>query len=174
MKIFIALGRIIDKTNTWIAKAMAFLILPILALTLYGVIMRYVLHQPTVWGWQVLLLLFIPVATVSGGYVLSVNSHIRLDLLYGRWSDRGKAISDVATFVVFLFFTTMLAIATIKMAWDSAAIKETYGNYPFHGPIYPKKIALAIGVVLLLVQGIVNFVRNIHIIREGKKASREH
>lgn len=155
---------VVDNISTWVGRIMAVLIFPLAGVTLYGVIMRYLVHDPIVWGGQVLLLLLIPVLLLSGGYVLLVKGHVRLDALYGRWSPRGQAIADVATFIMFLLFTTMLAWATIEMAWESVKTMET-SWYIFKGPVYPKKIALALAVVLLLLQGTVQFVRNIRLIK---------
>lgn len=143
---------------------MAILIFPLAGITLYGVIMRYLVHDPITWGGQVLLLLFIPVALLAGGYVLLVKGHVRLDLLYSRWSPRGQAISEIATFVVFLLFTVTLAWASIEMAWESVKIREV-SWYIFKAPIYPKKIAFALAVLLLLLQGVAQFVRNIRLIK---------
>jgi len=155
---------VVDNISTWVGRIMAVLIFLIAGVTLYGVIMRYLVRDPIVWGSQVLLLLFIPVALLAGGYVLLVKGHVRLDVLYSRWSPRGQAISDAATFIVFLLFTTMLAWAAIEMAWESVKIREV-SWYIFKGPIYPKKIALALAVVLLLLQGMAQFVRNIRLIK---------
>lgn len=159
--------RVVDNINTWVGRTMAILIVPLAGITLYGVVMRYLVRDPIVWGGQVLLLLLIPVLLLSGGYVLLVRGHVRLDALYSRWSPRGQAIADAATFIVFLLFTTTLAWVTIEMAWESVKIREA-SWYIFKAPIYPKKIALALAVVLLLLQGVAQFVRNIRLIK-GKE-----
>jgi TRAP-type mannitol/chloroaromatic compound transport system permease small subunit len=159
-----ALLHVVDNINTWVGKAMAALILALLGVTLYGVIMRYLVHRPTVWGAEVLLLLFVPVAVLAGGYVLAQNEHIRIDVLYSRWSPRGKAIADVATFVVFLLVFTVLGWVTIEMAWRSVTTMEVAPSI-FRGPVYPKKIALALGVILFLLGGVAQFIRNIRFIR---------
>lgn len=156
--------QVIDNISIWVGKIMAILIFPLAGITLYGVIMRYLVHDPITWGGQVLLLLFIPVALLAGGYVLLVKGHVRLDLLYSRWSPRGQAISEIATFVVFLLFTVTLAWASIEMAWESVKIREV-SWYIFKAPIYPKKIAFALAVLLLLLQGVAQFVRNIRLIK---------
>ena len=150
----------VDFINTWAYNIVAFLILFLLAITLYGVIMRYAFDMPPMWGSQVLLLLWYPVAALAGGYVLFQDEHIRIDLIYSRWSAKGKAIANIATFAFFLLFSLLLMWATIRMAWVSTAELETQFA-AFRGPIYPKKIVLALSVVLLLIQGVAQFVRNI-------------
>ena len=168
MKTIMALVRVIDKINTWIARAMATLIVPLLGLTMYEVIMRYVVHDPPLWGSQALLLIWFPVALLSGGYVLRIKGHVKLDLLYARWSPRGQAISDVATFAAFLLFTGVLAVVAIEAAWKSTAMRELHMYWAWHGPVYPKRIVIAVAAVLLLVQGMVEFFRNVRTIM-GRK-----
>lgn len=163
MKVLRAIGHWIDFINTWVTRIMAVLTIPLLLITFVGVIMRYVFHNPLVWVGQVLLLLFVPMLTLSGGYLIRTNQHIRIDILFGRFSSRGKAIADVASFIVFLLFALALSYGTIKMAWDSTIMLEKSWSV-FKGPIYPKKIAVALATVLLLLQGIVQFFRNIGII----------
>jgi len=168
MKTIMALVRVIDKINTWIARAMATLIVPLLGLTMYEVIMRYVVHDPPLWGSQALLLIWFPVALLSGGYVLRIKGHVKLDLLYARWSPRGQAISDMATFAAFLLFTGVLAVVAIEAAWKSTAMRELHMYWAWHGPVYPKRIVIAVAAVLLLVQGMAEFVRNVRTIM-GRK-----
>lgn len=176
MKIFKLIENIIEKTNHWVHVGLAVIVLFLMVVTLYSVIMRYVFNAPPQWTSQILMLLFIPVASMGGGYVYLKDAHVRLDLIYSCWSARGKAISDVITFLPFLLLTGVLAKVTIKMAINSVAIREAYAEFIFKGPVYPRKIALAIAVILLLLAGVVIFVRNVQTIIEKsrKKAKNEH
>lgn len=164
MKTLLTLAHAIDAINLWVARAMAVLIIPLLCLTIYGVIMRYVFNNPPLWGSQALLLVWVPVAVLPGGYVLGVKGHVKLDLVYSRWSPRGQAISDAVTFPAFLLFAGVLAATAIDAAWRSTMIRELHMYWAWHGPVYPKRIAIAVGAVLLLLQGIGMFVRNIRTI----------
>jgi len=154
MKMIVTLLDGIDRVNEWIGKIFAFLLFPLLAVSMYEVIARYVFNSPTIWAAQILSMLFVTLVVIGGGHVLRHDGHIRMDVFYGRWGRRGQAISDISTFVVFLLFTSLLAWQTIDMAWTSVSIKETSWA-AFKGPIYPKKIAIALGAILLLLQGIV-------------------
>lgn len=156
---------------------MAVLILPLAAITLYGVIMRYVFHSPLLWGSQVMVIMFIFTAALPGGHDLNINSHVKLDMLYSRWSRRGRAIIDVATFAPFLLFAIIICMTFTDMAWTSAMKLETYTGRSFEGPVYPSKIALAIGAILVLLQGIAGFGRNIGTImgkNKGEPDNDEH
>ena len=167
MKKIRALGHAIDNINTWLSKAIAFIVLPLVGISMYEVIARYAFNRPTMWSGQILSIIFVAVVVLGVGYVLLENGHVRMDVLYSRWSPRRQAIADVATFIVFLLFAATLAWQTVDMAWASVKIQEASWG-AFKGPIYPKKIALALAVVLLLLQGIVQFIRNIWFIKKGQ------
>ena len=161
MKIILALVHIIDKINRWVAVAMTALIIPLLVLTMYEVIMRYVVGKPPLWGSQGLLLLWFPVALLAGGDVLRIKGHVKLDLIYSLWSPRGQAISEVVTFAAFLLFAGVLSVVAIEAAWKSTAMRELHMYWAWHGPVYPKRIVIAVGAVLLFLQGLAEFVRNL-------------
>ncbi len=176
MKSILGLLKNIDRFNRWVGKCAAFLILPLLFVSMYEVIARYVFNSPTLWAGQVISILFVVLVVPGGGYVLLKGSHVRMDVLYAKWSPRRKAITDVATFVIFLCFGGMLLWKTTEMAWASVSMMESSWA-AFHGPIYPKKIALALGTFLLLMQGIAHFIRNIILIMghaPKSEASNEH
>lgn len=164
MKIIMALVHAVDSINTWVGKTIAFIVLPVVGVSMYEVIARYVFNQPTMWAAHILSILFVTMVVLGGGYVLLENGHVKMDVLYSRWSPRRQAITDVATFVVFLLFAAMLTWQTVEMAWASVKIQEASWA-AFKAPIYPKKIALALAVVLLLLQGVAQFVRNIRFIK---------
>jgi TRAP-type mannitol/chloroaromatic compound transport system permease small subunit len=168
-KILTFLGNGIEGTNRWVGRVVAFLILPLLVITLYGVVMRYVFKAPPDWGTQVLLLLFTPMAILPAGYVLSTDSHIKLDLLYVRFSPRGKAISDMVTYLGALFYAVILSIAMIKDSVASTLTGQSYVVESFKGPIYPKKIVFAVAFILLLLEIIVVFFRKARFVAKGTK-----
>ncbi|MBW1887035.1 MAG: TRAP transporter small permease subunit [Deltaproteobacteria bacterium] len=167
MKILRAVVDGIDWINEWIGRIFKFLLIPLLVVSMYEVIARYLFNSPTVWAAQILSLIFVALVVIGGGHVLRQDGHVRMDVFYGRLSPRGRAISDLCTFIVFLIFTTLLAWQTIDMAMESVKIREASWS-AFKGPIYPKKIALALGVCLLWLQGIVKLTKDIRTLKNKK------
>ena len=154
----------LDTVNRLVARIIAYLVLPMLFVSMYEVIARYVFNSPTLWGGQVVSLLFVALVVPGGGYLVLRDGHVRMDVLYSKWSPKRKAITDVVTFIIFFAFAFMLSWKAIEMAWSSVSMLEkSWGA--FKGPIYPKKIALALGAVLVLLQGTAQFIRNILLIK---------
>jgi TRAP-type mannitol/chloroaromatic compound transport system permease small subunit len=172
MKTILLILDIIDKVNSWVARIALYVIFPLVFVSMYEIIARYVFDRPTLWAGQIISILFMVMLVPAGGYVILNNGHVRMDVLYSQWDKRRKAIVDAATFVVFFCFAVMLSWKASEMAWISVSLNESSFTY-FHGPIYPKKIALAIGAFLLLSQGIAQFIRNILFIKESKQKGEE-
>ena len=168
MKKVVAFVHIVDHMNMWVAKVTAFLIIPIAIILLYGVILRYVFSRPVAWEGETAWLLFIGLSLLGGAYVLREGLHVRLDALYGRLSPRRKAIMDVATFVFFLLFIGTMTWLTINKAIWSLSIMEKSTHSSFHAPIYLARTCLALSSILLLLQGIVEFIDNIMSIKGHK------
>ena len=83
---------IVDNVNMWIAKSTAFLVIPLGAILLYGVIMRYVFNNPVLWEIDIAWLLFVGFSVLAGAYTLRQDYHVRLDVLYGRLSPNEKQL----------------------------------------------------------------------------------
>jgi TRAP-type mannitol/chloroaromatic compound transport system permease small subunit len=166
MKILRAVLGAVDWVNEWIGKIFKFLLIPLLIVSMYEVIARYLFNSPTVWAAQILSLLFVTMVAIGGGHVLRHDGHVRMDVFYGRMSSRGRAISDLWTVIVFMIFIAPLAWQTTDMALESIKIREASWS-AFKGPIYPKKIALAIGAILLLLQGLVKLYKDIQTLKNS-------
>ena len=96
----------------------------------------------------------------GGAYTLLCGEHISMDLFYSKWPPKTKAIVDSITFVFFvLFFSTLLYFVTTD-AINSISFRET-SNSTLAQPLYHWRASLVVGVLLLFLQGIAGFVKNI-------------
>lgn len=159
---------IIDKVNEWVGRIMSFGLIVMMLIMVFEVVRRYIFDNPTIWAWDVNGLLFSAVLVLGGGYVLLYRGHVRLDIIRERMSERGKLIADVATFPVFLMFLSVVVWQGWRMASSSLAMRQHTLGF-FQAPIYPTKIAFFVAGVLLLLQGIAIFTRNIISLRESNK-----
>ena len=158
MKKVIAFVHIVDYMNMWICKIISFLVIPTGGILLYGVILRYVFIQPVAWEGGVAWLIFVGFSLLAAAYVLRQDRHVRLDVLYGRFSPKRKAIMNAVTFIFFLLFVGTMTWLTIDKAWWSVSIVERSARGTFHTPIYVARTCLALGSILLLLQGVVEFI----------------
>lgn len=155
-----AFCRRIDSCNEWTGKIVCWLIIPLTFIVVYDVILRYVFNRPTVWAWDINIQLLGALVILGGGYVLLHNGHIGVDVLVVRLSPRKRAMVDLVTSLFFFFGVGVLLWKASLDAWSSLQIRELYTSF-FQPPIYPLKIVVVIGVLLLLLQGIAKFMRDL-------------
>jgi len=111
---------------------------------------------------------------MAGAYTLAKSGHVRGDVLYGFFQPRTQATIDLILYIVF-FIPGVFALtyAGYYFAVESLAIRETSNITAEGPPIYPFKMVLPLAGVILLAQGIVEIIRCVICIRQGRWPSRE-
>lgn len=150
----------IDSLNERVGKNSGWLIVPLILLVVYDVTLRYVFNRPTVWAWDINIQLLGALVILGGGYTLLHGGHIGVDVLVIRLSPRKRAIVDLITSVFFFFGVGVLMWKAVVDTLFSLQIRERYTSV-FAPPIYPFKILMVVGILLLLLQGLVKFIRDL-------------
>jgi TRAP-type mannitol/chloroaromatic compound transport system permease small subunit len=156
--------RYIDAMNKKLGVGIGYLIFVIIGILLAEAIRRYGFNAPTVWSIEMSQFLFGAYFILGGGYAILSGGMVRMDILYSRWSARKRAIIDAAMFIFFAIYVVVTLIASTNHAIDSTIMGQHSGS-PWRPPLYPIKITVAVGVFLLLLEGIACFIRDIATIR---------
>jgi len=161
-----AFSQRIDAINEWTGKIVGWLFIPFTLLVVSDVFTRYVLRNP--WYYIDVNIQIMGVIVVMGaGYCLLHNGHVSMDVLVIRFSPRKKAILNMVLFPVFFSVIGALLWKVGEGAWNSVRVLEDYTS-ALALPIYPFKIIMVVGIFLLLVQGIANFIRDFMIVTRSK------
>lgn len=152
----------VTRLNDVIGRLVAYLVLAMFVLILLEVFLRYLFNSPTVWTNEFTQLLFGVYAVLSGGYLLAHKGHVNVDLLYSALGSRAQAFIDIVTSVLFFVFTFALVYFAIDMATESFERQETSYS-AWNPPIWPVKACIAIGAILLMLQGVVKLLQDIAI-----------
>ena len=158
----------IDSISEWTGKIVSFLVIVIIGVTIWEVILRYVFNAPTIWAFDAAYLIFGAYGVLGGAYTLNLKGHVNVDILYGRFPLRVRAVFDLATSIFFFLFCGLLLWKGGEMAWSSLKIMER-GSSAWNPPVYPIKLTIPIGAFLLLLQGIAKFIRDLIIATTGKE-----
>lgn len=150
----------IDRLNEWVGKTSQWLIIPLTSIVTLDVILRYVFGRPTLWAWDINVMLLGALGVLSGGYILLHKGHVMVDVLVIRLSPRKRAIVELCTCPFFLLGVGMLLWQWVPEASQSLETREKYTSV-FMPPIYPLKIVIVLGIVILFLQGVVDIIRNI-------------
>src|SRR5215207_1630434 len=156
----------IDKISTFVGQAFSWLIVALTLMITWEVFSR--------WALDVMIILYGTLFMMAGAYTLAKSGHVRGDVLYGFFEPRTQATIDLILFVLF-FIPGVFALtyAGYFFAAESLAIRETSNITAEGPPIYPFKMILPLAGIFLLAQGIVEIIRCVICIREGRWPSRE-
>ena len=150
----------IDSLNRWAGRLAAWIV-PLLILELvYDTCARYMFNAPTEWSYDVSYMLYGAIFMLGAGYTLQKDKHVRIETFYEKASVRTRAIIDAAGYLLF-FFPVMIALVWYGtgFALKSWKMLEVSGDSMWQPPIYPFKTLLPVAALLLLLQGLAQFVR---------------
>jgi TRAP-type mannitol/chloroaromatic compound transport system permease small subunit len=133
----------------------------------YEVVARYVFNSPTNWVHESMFLMFGMQYMLSGAYAYREDQHVRVDVIYAKFSPRGKAIADIVTSLFFFIFVGTMFITGIRFAGDAINVREV--SFTEWGIQYwPVKLMIPIGAGLLLLQGIAKLLKDVlFVVRRG-------
>ena len=164
----------IDRISTFVGHAFSWLIIALTLQVSWEVFSRYALDAPHAWAFDVMIMFYGTLFMMAGAYTLSVNGHVRGDVLYGFFTPRVQATLDLTLYLLF-FIPGVVALvwAGYYYAADSWRIDE-HSNITAEGPpIYPFKTVIPFAGAILLVQGVVEIIRCIICIKQGYWPSRQ-
>ena len=168
MRVLRQVLRTIDLVNAWVAKTVAWVVVIIIATTIYEIVMRYVFNAPTDWVFEFNYLIHGPYFLLLGAYTFAINGHVNVDIIYARLSKRARAVTDLFTMPLFFFFTLMMLVYGGRFAMNSLSFRETLSS-AWAPPIYPIKFAIPVAAFLLLLQGLAKYIRDLHLAFTGKE-----
>ena len=158
----------IDRLNTLIGRFFAWAGLALVFVVCFEVFSRYLFHAPTKWAFDASYMLYGTLFMFAGAYTLSRNGHVRGDFLYRTWQPKTQAWMDLVLYILF-FFPGILALCIAgTLEADRAWMTWERSNSPATVPLAPFKTIIPIVGVLMLLQGIVEFIRCIQCIQTGK------
>jgi TRAP-type mannitol/chloroaromatic compound transport system permease small subunit len=156
-----AFVRFVDAINRVVGLIAMYMIFAMMAVLLYSSVAK-TFSVPPLWTLEIAQFLMVAYFLLGGGYSLQMDSttHVRMDLLYGRWSPRTRAFVDSVTILFLIFYLVILLYGGIR----SATYAIEYGERGFSAwapPMAPIKIIMSIGIFLVLLQAIATFFRNV-------------
>lgn len=158
--------------SEWSGRIVSFAV-PVLIITVsYDVFMRYLFNAPTYWSYELSYMLGTAVISLGLPYVHYHASHIRVDLIYSRFSARARLMLDTVL-TLFLFFPLVVMWTRVfgTNAWQSFVTREVSYDSMWLPILWPFKLVIFLGFLLLLIQGIATFARDVATLAKGGEQS---
>ncbi len=149
----------VDTVNRAVGEFSMYIVLVMTAILVFESISRTIFSRPHIWVVEMIEFLMAAYYLLGGGYSMILKGHVRMDLLYGRWSPKGKAIADLLTAPFLIFYLVFLLIGGLSGL--QYALEYGQKNYTSWGPpLAPIKAIMVLGIVLMLLQAIATFFKD--------------
>jgi len=159
----------IDSISNWSGRVTAWLIVPMTLAVTYEVVARHFFRAPTIWAFDVTYMLYGTHFMLGTAYTLMRVGHVRTDMLYQSWSIRRQNLIDTIGYLFFLFpAMVLLFYFGWQEAYHSWTIRETSDASPWRPIVYPFKTVIPLTALLLLVQGVAEFLKSLYAVRTGR------
>ena len=146
---------VVDRMGRLAAWTMVALVL----LVSTNVLVRYFLHEGSVWSQELEWHLLMPIALFGIPYALANDEHVRVDILYERFPDRGRDMIDLFAAIVGVCVALLLikfSIPYVEQSWRNGEGSPDPGGLPAR---YALKALLPLGFLILFIQQFASAVR---------------
>lgn len=164
--------RVVDGVTTRLGRFISWLALAMVLIGAYNAIVRYLgrfigINLSSNLYLELQWYLFSLIFLLGAGFALKEDSHVRVDVLYGRLQGRARAwinvVGSVLMLLPFSVFVLWVSWPTIQASW---AVREGSPD-PGGLPRYPLKAMIIVAFVLLIAQGISELIKDIAVLRRG-------
>ena len=156
-KIFV---QYVEAVNKVVGKFSMYLVFGMIGVLLFESISRTIFNKPHIWVVEMAQFTMAAYYLLGGGYSMILKGHVRMDLLYGRWSEKTRATVDLFTGLFLIFYLVFLLYG----AYSSIEYAVMYGqrNRSAWAPLMaPIKIIMGTGVLLMLLQTIATWFKDL-------------
>lgn len=165
----------IDRFNAWIGRQCRWLVLAMVILGAFNALARFggkylglnlASNSYLELQWYLFSLLFL----LASAYTLQRDQHVRVDVLYGRLSDRLKTWVNLVGGLLFLL---PFSLAALVFSWPSVRNSwQVWEQSADPGGLarYPIKTAILVCFILLFLQGFAQIIHCVETLRKDAEA----
>ena len=152
--------KVVDAMNYRIGRMVMYGIFVMMAILLWSSISKTFL-VPSLWTLEVAQFAMVAYYMLGGPYSIQMGSNVRMDLLYGEWSEHRKAQIDAMTVVFLIVYLIFL----LWGGWESFQYSLRYGgersSSVWRPYLWPIKAIMLVGIFLMLLQAISEFFKDV-------------
>ena len=161
MKGFLRFSAGVDAMNRYFGYVASFCVLAACVVSSGNASLRYTFSLGSNAWLELQWYLFAYLVMLGAAHVLKLNEHVRVDLIYGMLSTRGKIWVDLMGLLVFLMPATLyllwLCVPPFVDALHTGEISPNAGGLMR----WPARLALPIGFALVALQGFSEIVKRV-------------
>ena len=172
--------RFIDELNRIIGLIVMYSLFVLMGILLWSSISK-TFFLPALWTLEMAQFAMVSYYMLGGPYALLSGGHVRMDLFYGNWSLRRKAIIDLVTVLFLIFYLGVLLYGALGSTayslgyWGKAPLEFFAGlitgaeeigrmersSTAWRPYIWPIKAIMILGLSLMLLQSLSELIKDI-------------
>ena len=166
MRLALRLADRIDRLNTQIGRAAAWLMLVVVLLQFALVVARYLVGLGSLWLSETVIYAHATLFLLAGAWTLSVGAHVRVDIFYADASLRAKSVIDLIGAVLLLlpFALVLLWLSWpyVERSWAILEHSQEASGLPL---VFVLKTLIPLFAVLMALQGLAQAIRAVEALR---------
>lgn len=152
--------KVVDYLSTRFGRLAMYLIFVMIATLLINAFTRNIINLPLSWCIEMAQFTMTAYYIVGGPYSMQLDSHVRMDLLYSRFSPKNQARLDSFTAIFLVVYLVCLLIGAISSTMY--AIEYDQRKFSQWNPsMIPIKVIMVVGIFLMLLQAISTFFKDL-------------
>ena len=170
----------VDAVNYRVGRVAMYGIFALMGVLLWSTVSK-AFFVPSFWTLEMAQFVMVAYYILGGPYSIQLGSNVRMDLLYGDWSPRKKAIWDLITVCFLIFYLCVLIYGAVSSTAYSLGYwgKEPFSffaglvtgaeevgrmeqsNSAWRPYLWPIKTVMIVGMFLMLLQCISEFLKDV-------------
>lgn len=151
------IDRVTEASGSWLA----WLAIAMALLTAVIVVMRYGFNSNSIFTQELVTYMHASLFLLGAAYALRTGAHVRVDIFYRKFSERGRAWVNSLGGIVFLIPVCLfIFVSSWSFVTESWAIRETSSEPGGIPAVYLLKSLIPLMALNLLLQGIAETLRN--------------
>ena len=152
--------RVVDYLSTRFGRIAMYLIFLMIGTLLLDAVTRNMLNIPLFWCVELAQFTLAAYYIMGGPYSMQLESHVRMDLLYDRLSERNKARMDSFTAIFLVVYLIVLLIGCISSTIYSIETNQRLFSM-WNPSVVPIKLIMLFGIFLMLLQALSTFFKDL-------------
>ena len=142
---------IVDTICEKVGRFVMYWVFFMMFLLILSFVTRNIINFPLMWIIEMAQFTITAYYLLGGGYSMLTDAHVRMDLFYGKLSNKGKAKMDIFTSFFLIFYLIILFIGSITSLIYTIETKQKL--FTAWAPyVWPIKTLMLIGILLMLLQ----------------------
>jgi TRAP-type mannitol/chloroaromatic compound transport system permease small subunit len=142
---------IVDTICEKVGRFVMYWVFFMMFLLILSFVTRNIINFPLMWIIEMAQFTITAYYLLGGGYSMLTDDHVRMDLFYGKLSNKGKAKMDIFTSFFLIFYLIILFMGSITSLIYTIETKQKL--FTAWAPyVWPIKTLMLIGILLMLLQ----------------------